>query len=178
MDRNNPLVVLLTAFAPLSLLTIGGGASIIADVQRICVQNGWYTPQQFIQIFGLSRAAPGPATLIVTLIGWHVSSLAGALVASIAIFLPSSLLTFMVARAWHRGHTAVWRQVVAKGLAPIAAALILSSTVLLLKDASGRSVAWTVAALVSAISFHTRIGSIALLGLGTIAFAIPMSASG
>jgi chromate transporter len=176
MDKNNPLVILLTSFAPLSLLTIGGGASIIADVQRICVENGWYTPQEFIQIFGLSRAAPGPATLIVTLIGWHVSGITGALVASIAIVLPSSLLTFAVARAWHRGHTALWRRAVAKGLAPIAAGLILSSTVLLLKDASGRSVAWIVAGLVSAISFHTRIGSIALLGIGTVAFAILMSA--
>ncbi len=172
MGKDSPLLTLLLSLAPLSLMTIGGGLSIIGDLQRIAVQYQWFTPQDFNEIFALSRVAPGPATLIVTLMGWHVAGLLGALVASIAIFVPSSLLTYAIARVWHAHKSTVWQQAVARGLAPIAAGLILSGTIRLLQDANGHAVAWTIAVLIAILSWHTRLGPLRLLGAGAVLFVL------
>ena len=83
--------------------------------------------QQFVTDFALSRLAPGPGSLLVTLIGWQVAGWAGALVASVAIFLPSSLLLYGLAPhlvALPRSAMAARHR--ARGLAPVAAGLILA----------------------------------------------------
>lgn len=172
MDKNNPLVLLALSFAPLSLTAVGGGMSIVADIQRITVANGWFTPQGFIEIFAISRAAPGPGTLIVTLIGWHVAGLAGAIIASIAIFLPSSLLIYVVARIWHSRPPAIWQQAVAFGLAPIAAGLVLTSAVFVLANSNGQLSGWLVACMTAILSIRTRLGPLTLLGIGAAAYVL------
>ncbi|MCO5063481.1 MAG: chromate transporter [Rhizobiaceae bacterium] len=172
MDNDNILLRLLLAFAPMSLMTIGGGISIIGDIQSVVVQNGWFTPDGFINIFGISRASPGPGTLIVTLIGWHVAGFAGAVVASIAIFLPSSLLILVLARLWHSRPPAVWQQAVALGLAPIAAGLVMSSSAILLQASPDRLASWLVALMIFLLSMKTRLGTLTLLAIGALYFIL------
>jgi chromate transporter len=62
-------------FAPLSLFSFGGGQAVIAEMQHQVVDvQHWMTNQEFVDLFALSRAAPGPSTLIAALIGWHVAA--------------------------------------------------------------------------------------------------------
>jgi len=170
VNKDESALLLLVKFAPLSLMTIGGGLSIIGDLQRLSIENGWFTAAGFNEIFGLSRVAPGPATLIVTLIGWRVAGVIGAVAASVAIFVPSSMLTYGVARLWHTHRSAKWTKAVSIGLAPIAAGLILSSTAVLLRDANGHYIAWMVALLTAALSRKTRSGPLPLLAVGGLVF--------
>src|ERR1044072_4546380 len=87
------LLNLVLLCIPLSLVSFGGGQSIIAGLQHQTVDVlGMLTPRAFTDFYAISRAAPGPGTLILALIGWHLDGLFGALVATLAIFLPSSLL--------------------------------------------------------------------------------------
>ena len=60
------------------------------------------TEAQFVDAFAIARMAPGPGTLLVTLIGWQVDGAWGALVASIGIFVPTALLVYGLARIWAR----------------------------------------------------------------------------
>lgn len=170
MEKDESVFLLLTRIAPLSMMTIGGGLSIVGDLQRLSLEYGWFTAEGFNEIFALSRVAPGPATLIVTLIGWHVAGIAGALAASLAIFLPSSLLTYGIARLWHSHRSAMWTKALAAGLAPIAAGLIISSTGVLLRDAAGQYIAWFVALVIAALSWNTRSGPLSLLAIGAVLF--------
>jgi hypothetical protein len=50
--------------------------------------------------------------LLVTLIGWQVGSVPGALVATAAMCLPSCTLTYFAARVWQRFRGASWRHAV------------------------------------------------------------------
>jgi chromate transporter len=125
--RDNPLWGLILIFLPLSLLSVGGGPSILAGMQNQVVEaRHWMSEREFIDLFAISRAAPGPGVLMATLVGWKIAGLAGAIVASLALFLPSSLLYYAVARQWnaHRGRR--WHTALERGLAPIAAGLILA----------------------------------------------------
>ncbi|HEY4200076.1 MAG TPA: chromate transporter [Devosiaceae bacterium] len=127
MNDDNVLLKLLIYFVPLSFLTIGGGQSVVADIHRQMVDGyGWLTDSQFVSIFALSRMTPGPGTIIVTMLGWTVGGWMGAVVASISIFLPSSLLVYGLARLWSRYRGAPWQKAIEMGLAPIAAGMVLS----------------------------------------------------
>lgn len=170
MDRDSSPIALFLALAPLSLMAVGGGMSIVGNLQAIVVAHHWLSVPEFLEAFALSRVAPGPATLLVSLIGWHVGGLLGLIAASLAIFLPSSLLTYLVARLWQADRFGAWRQAIAQGLAPIAAALILSSTVRLLGHAAGHGLAWPVAAAVAALAWRTRASALALVAVGCLAF--------
>jgi chromate transporter len=171
--RDNPLLALLVTFAPLSLASIGGGLSILSAIQHQSVDvHHWLTQAQFLDDFGISRAAPGPNTLIVTLIGWQVAGWPGALVASIAIFAPSSVLVYGVAQIWRRYRGAPWQIKIERGLAPIAAGLILAGALNVLRTAEGGWLAWAVAGVSTVlVQYYQKLSPFVLLGMGAIVFA-------
>jgi len=173
MRDDNPLLALLLTFAPLSLASIGGGLSILSDIQHQSVDvHHWLTQAQFLDDFGISRAAPGPNTLIVTLIGWQVAGWLGAAVASVAIFLPSSVLVYGLARIWRRYRGAPWQKKIERGLAPIAAGLILAGALNVLRTAEGGWLAWAVAAGATLLLFrYQKLNPLLLLSLGGAIFA-------
>jgi chromate transporter len=121
------LLGLFLVFAPLSLFSFGGGQAIIADMQvQVVDVQGWMTAQQFADVFALSRAAPGPSTLIAALIGWQVAGLAGALVGTLAIYVPSSIIMYAAVR---------WRNALQRGLAPVAMGLVFAGALSVLEAA-------------------------------------------
>lgn len=70
---------ILMVFLPLSLVTIGGGQSAVADMHRQIVDvHQWMTASQFVDAFAISRLAPGPGSLLATLIGWRIGGAWGA----------------------------------------------------------------------------------------------------
>ena len=103
------LLQLAALFAMLSMLAFGGGAGVLPDMQRATVDHyHWLTSREFLDMFAISRAAPGPGSLIVLLIGQKVAGLTGAAVAFVAMFGPSCALVYLVARVWHRAAHAAW----------------------------------------------------------------------
>src|ERR1043165_51604 len=103
------LSALVFVFAPLSLVSIGGGPSVLSEMQHQAVMvHGWVTQREFGNLFAISRAAPGPGALLVTLIGWQAAGWLGVLVVSLAFFLPSSILVYGAARFWNRWPGSSW----------------------------------------------------------------------
>lgn len=169
--KDNAWLELLTVFVPLSFLTIGGGQSVISDIHRqAVVVHGWMTDAQFMQLYALSRVAPGPGSLLVTLVGWEAAGWSGALLASLAIFVPSSILVYSLARLWDRHRNAVWPRAVEAGLAPVAAGMILAAACTVLDAAEGGVLAWIVAGVCGGALLFTRISPILLLCGGAIVF--------
>ena len=151
-DDIKTLLALVLVFAPLSLLSIGGGASLLADIEHQSVGvHAWTTQREFADLFAISRAAPGPGTMLSTLIGWKVAGLLGALTATIALYLPSSLLVYGLARLWGRWRGSVWHAAVERGLAPIAAGLILSGGIAVLRVSPGGPAIWIASAVTTGL---------------------------
>lgn len=128
------LVQLAALFGMLSLLAVGGGNGVIPDMQRAAVDvHHWMTAPEFLDLFAISRASPGPGSLIVVLIGQKAAGLAGAAVASVAMYAPSTLLVHLLAGAWHRAARAAWRDRAERALAPVAVGLTYASGLALLR---------------------------------------------
>ena len=149
------LLALIVVFAPLSLLSFGGSNSVIADIahQSVTVRH-WTSERDFADFFALSRAAPGPGSMLAALIGWKIAGLSGALVATVAFYLPASLLLFIAAKIWGRWRGSAWHQAVERGMAPIAAGLFLSGGVAVLRVAPAGVAAWIAAGVVTALLIY------------------------
>jgi len=161
------LVQLAVDFSLLSLITVGGVITVLPEMHRNVVDvHGWMSGEEFAQLFALAQAAPGPNILVVSLIGWKVAGLAGAVVATAAVCAPSSLLTYAVSRIWQRFRGARWREVVEDGLVPVTVGLMLAGGYLITLAADHSIVAFVVTAATAATVLATRIHPLWLLGAG------------
>jgi chromate transporter len=161
------LLQLAGLFGVLSLLAFGGGAGVIPDMQRAAVNtHHWLTAREFLDAFAISRAAPGPGSLIVVLIGQKAAGLAGAAVAFVAMFVPSCLIVFLVARGWHRAAQAPWRATIERGLAPVAVGMTFATGIALMRGTESGLLPWGITVASTAAFAFTEIHPIALLAAG------------
>ena len=173
MDFNR-LLGLVIAFVPISLLSFGGGQATVPEIQhQVVAVHGWLTNEQFADLFAIARASPGPSTLIVALIGYQVSGFLGAVVATVAVFLPSSILMYFAAAWWQRNKHNPVRIAIERGLAPVAVGLIFAGALIVLRSAHAGLLALATTAVVAVLQSTTRIstyGTVALVA--AIYFAI------
>jgi chromate transporter len=102
----------------------------------------WLTSGDFLDLFAVSRIMPGPGSFIATLIGWRVAGWLGAIVATLAIFLPSSFLCLAVADLWSKGLGPSWRAAVERGLVPIGAGLMFAGVYSVMRLSGADAFAW------------------------------------
>ncbi|HEY8580486.1 MAG TPA: chromate transporter [Beijerinckiaceae bacterium] len=136
--RDDTLIALAVIMAPLSIASIGGATSIYAPMQHDVVEvQAWLTPREFLDFLAISRFLPGPSSILGAMVGWRVAGLAGALVAMLALYGPSSALCYFVAGQWGRHRGKPWHTAVEQGLLPIAAGLIMAGVLSLFTLSGG-----------------------------------------
>ena len=170
--RDSELLALIAILAPLSIASIGGAASVYAPLQYQTVDvQQWLTGQEFIDLFAIARVTPGPGTMLATLIGWKVAGLAGALVATLALFLPATVLCYAVARVWNRYRGKPWHAAFEQGLAPIGAGLLFAGVLAILRIGAGGPLSWVTAAGVAGLLvWRPKLHPFALLIAGAVVF--------
>ncbi|WP_430642293.1 chromate transporter [Afipia clevelandensis] len=154
-------------FGLMSLLAIGGANSTIPEMHRVAVEvRHWMTDAQFADMFAISQLSPGPNVLIVTLIGYHVAGIAGALVATFAMCGPSAVFAYFVSNMLIRSSRSAWPAILQAALVPISIGLMCASG-LVLTLASDRT--WIAAVLTigaAVVAFMTRLNPLWVLVVG------------
>ena len=166
---SNPVLTLGWTFGLMSLFAVGGANAAIPEMHRIAVDvQHWMTDKQFADAFAISQMSPGPNVLIVTLIGYTVAGVAGALVATLAMCVPTAVLAYCVSRLLTRSSHSRWPAIIQAALVPLSIGLMGASG-LILALTSDRT--WT-GALVTAVSavlaFATRLNPLWLLLAGGV----------
>jgi chromate transporter len=166
------LLGLIFVFAPLSLVSFGGGQAIIADMQHQTVDvQHWLSGSQFSELFAISRAAPGPSTLISALIGWQVAGFQGALVAALAIYVPSSIVVYGASRWWHARADSPWRGILERGLAPIAVGLVFAAALSVVQAAGAGPLQIATAGIACLLLIFTNVSAYILMAAAATLFA-------
>ena len=172
MSDAGTLASLAHVFMQLSLLAFGGTNSVLPEMQRQVVQvHPWLTAQEFAALFALAQAAPGPNMLVVTLIGWRVAALPGALITTLGVAGPSSVLTFFAYNVWYRFRDAAWRKLVQAGLMPVTAGLLMASAALLISTTSTDWGTGAITIVATALFLFTRLHPLLVLAMAAAAGA-------
>jgi chromate transporter len=146
------LLALALVFAPLSLVSFGGGNAVLAAIAQQSVSvHRWTSAREFADLFALSRAAPGPGSMLAALIGWKAAGIGGALVATVAFYLPSAFMVYAAGRLWDRWRGAAWHAAIERGLAPVAGGLFLAGGIAVLRVAPGGWKEWGAALAATAL---------------------------
>jgi chromate transporter len=152
------LTQLAADFSVLSLIAVGGAITVLPEMHRSVVDvHGWMSAAQFAELFALAQASPGPNILVVSLIGWKVAGVAGAVVATAAMCGPSCVLAFAVSRVWQRFRGSPWRAAVEDGLVPVTVGLMLAGGYLITLSADASIAAFAITAVTAAAVLSTRI---------------------
>lgn len=155
----------LSLFGGLSLLSIGGGNTVLPEMHARAVSgHHWLTDSQFADVFSISQAAPGPSILIVALVGYAagvgVAGVAGGLLAgvlaTIAMILPAAILMYVVTMSWRRALKSKLRRAVEKGFAPLTVGLILATSLVMSRAADHDWRAYLVTAIAAGIFVRTK----------------------
>jgi chromate transporter len=164
------LIDIAKVFAVLSLVSIGGANATLPEIRRQVVDvHAWMTDGGFADAFAISHAAPGPNIIMVSLIGWQVAGLAGLLVATAAIVLPSCALAYAASRTLARweAHPAV--AIIKAGLVPVALGLILASGVAMMRVAAQDVAALCIALGIAVFVVLSRRNPLWALAAGSLA---------
>jgi chromate transporter len=154
-------------FGQISLMAFGGGNAVLPEIHRQAVDiNHWLTEQQFVSAFTISEIAPGPSTLLVTLIGWTACGPYGAVVATLAMLIPSSLLVLAVAQFWRKNASSPWRNIFEQALAPVALGLILSGGLRIVQTADHTLVAYLITLGSALAIYRLQIHPLLCIGIG------------
>ena len=103
-DSGDVLTQILLFFTKAGAFVFGSGLAIVPFLQQGVVQQfGWLNEHQFLDAVAVAMITPGPVVITVAFIGFLVAGLAGAVMASIGIFLPVYLFTILPA-PWFKRH--------------------------------------------------------------------------
>jgi chromate transporter len=169
MNGGNPIWALISTFGLMSLFAVGGAAAAVPEMHRIAVDvHHWMTDKQFADAFAISQLSPGPNVLIVTLIGYAVAGMPGALAATLAMCLPTALLAYSVSRLLNRSSRSRWPAIIQAALVPLSIGLMGASALILTQSTDRTMVAALLTALVAVLAFATRVNPFWLLLAGGI----------
>jgi chromate transporter len=164
---SNPLFAIALTFAIMSLFAIGGANSAIPEMHRVAVEvRHWLTDRQFADVYAISQLSPGPNVLIVTLIGYSVAGVAGALVATVAMCVPTAVLALFVSRFLTRSSQARWPAILQAALVPLSIGLMGASGYILARTSDRTLIAVLVTAGAAVLAAMTRLNPLWMLFAG------------
>ena len=123
-------------FAKVGLFTFGGGLVLLAFLQDQVVQHlQWLTPQAFLDGLALGHLTPGPIPMLAAFVGYQVAGLGGAVVAGVAIFVPSFVLMLSLLPMLEHLERVAWLNAARQGMSPAIIGMIAVALLKLLPTA-------------------------------------------
>lgn len=124
-------------FGGMSLTLFGGGYVFVPAIAHVVVDmNHWVTAKEFADGIAMGQVTPGPIMISAAFIGWKVSGFAGALLSTLAIFLPPAFVMIIASHFTDRIRGSAAVEAVFKGMRPAVIGLILAAVVYFVRSIS------------------------------------------
>lgn len=150
------LARLALVFTILSLLGFGGGNAIIPQMHADVVDKyHWISSAEFTRFFALGKLSPGPTTTMAALVGYAVRGLLGAVVATVAVFVPAAIVVFIAGHWWERLRGNPWRDRFARAIKPVVLGLVWAGVVTLARGAADAPVTIGLALVAAVVLLRT-----------------------
>ena len=120
------LLELFWVFFQIGLFTFGGGYAMIPMMQDFIVdQKGWVSYEEIMNFIAISESTPGPFAInMATFVGTSQYGILGAIVATIAVILPSFIIILLVAKLFANFSKNKYVKAALGGIRPVVIGLI------------------------------------------------------
>ena len=168
MERDD-LTGLFFHFVALWFVAVGGPSAILPDIHRYVVTSQQLlTNREFAEIYALAQVAPGPNVMYVTLMGWHLAGLVGAIATTIPILIPATTLTMVVGYFNEKYPDARIFRAVRRGLTPITIGLMFSGASVLIRTVNHDWRGYLISLLTAAIVLRKSLNPLWLMAGGAV----------
>lgn len=113
---NNLWLKMFDSFYRSGSLVFGGGHVVLPLLKNEFVPSGLISPDNFITGYAAAQAVPGPLFTFASYIGMSIEGVGGAILATIAIFLPAFLLLFGILPFWDNIKSNIYAEGFLKGI--------------------------------------------------------------
>ena len=119
------MIELFLTFLKIGAFTFGGGYAMIAMIQYEAERHGWLTQEELVDFVALSESTPGPlAVNMATFVGIRTGGIAGAVIATLGIVLPSFIIILIIAKCFERFKNSRSVKGIMSGLKPAVVGMI------------------------------------------------------
>ncbi|HET7559065.1 MAG TPA: chromate efflux transporter [Limnochordia bacterium] len=122
-----PALALFDSFYRVGSLVFGGGHVVLPLLQAEVVPPGWVTNAQFLAGYGAAQAVPGPLFTFSAYLGSTIGGWSDALLAVVAIFLPSFFLIVGALPFWSALRARPGFQAALAGINAVVVGLLLAA---------------------------------------------------
>jgi chromate transporter len=163
------LADLAAFFFKVGAFTVGGGLTMVAFIQdQVVEQFHWLTPREFLDGLALGQLTPGPILILAAYVGYKLAGLAGAGVATGAIFLPSFILMLTLLPMLERVRRLTWTKAVMQGVGPAVIGVLAVSLLRLAPHALPDPFAVVVLVASITVLLVWRVGTFQLMLAGSL----------
>lgn len=158
------VVALGSVFLRIGAATFGGGFVMIPFIEHeVVLRHAWLDHTAFADAIALGQVTPGPVVISATFIGYRVAGLLGAVVATVAVFLPPGILAVAAGSALdrfaHNEHVTAFLA----GIKPAVVGLLASAALALGRAGLHDATEWAIAAAAFLVLLRWRPHPLAVL---------------
>ena len=152
---------LLLGFLKVGCFAFGGAYGAIPLVRDVALSYGWLTDEALTYMIAVSESTPGPIMVnLATYVGSRQAGLPGALLATLAVVLPSFIVILLVMTALKSLLKHKYTQAVLRGMKPCIIGVVLATGVYM----TCNSISWeaglssgVVALILAAVLFGSKL---------------------
>ena len=161
-------------FLRVGTVTFGGGFVMIPQIETDVVDvHQWMSHQAFADGMAFGQITPGPVLITATFVGYKVAGMLGAVVATIAAFLPSFVMTVIAGTSLNRFRTNHQVQAFLAGVAPAVVGMLAAAGVSLAKSGLSGSVGFGIATVAFLMMMRAAVNPVIIIfGCGMLQWAI------
>jgi chromate transporter len=147
----------------------GSGYLLVAYLDSVLVdQLGWLEPDQLIATVAIGEITPGPLFSASTSVGYLVLGVPGALVATVAMFLPAFVIAMVVGRFMPALERVAWARPLLRGLVAAVVGVMAAVSIQLGQRVITSWVAAVIGVVALVVVLRTRVSGLVLIPLGGV----------
>jgi chromate transport protein ChrA len=174
LDKMITVWHLITIFLRVGTVTFGGGYVMVPQIETDVVQvNQWMDHQTFADGVAFGQITPGPVLITATFIGYKVAGIIGAIMTTIAAFLPSFIMTMIAGVSINRFRANFHVQAFLAGVAPAVVGMLAAAGVTMAKSGVSGSTGFGIATLSCLLMLRAKLNPVVIIfGCGLLQWLI------
>ncbi|HZF41138.1 MAG TPA: chromate transporter [Blastocatellia bacterium] len=174
LDKMIKVWHLITIFLRIGTVTFGGGYVMVPQIETDVVQvNKWMDHQTFADGVAFGQITPGPVLITATFIGYKVAGFIGAVMTTIAAFLPSFIMTMIAGASINRFRANFHVQAFLAGVAPAVVGMLAAAGVTMAKSGVNGPTGFGIATLSCLLMLRAKLNPVVIIfGCGLLQWAI------